>query len=194
MTDIANISKKLQDFWGLNTSGEVLTSRGAKRAPNGQAAAGGGGSIVQQVFTESGEVATGSTVTPRNDTIPQQSTETTIFFSQAITPNDASNLLIIEGVINLIGTSGDVIICLFQDSIEDALKTWWDSPRVNSNFCSIPFRTRLVAGSTDPRTYKIGFGPTAAATITINGFSGARNLGGTLGTNIMVTEITPPTP
>lgn len=157
----------------------------------GDIAALSGSTIVQQVFTEDGEFATANNVTPNNDTIPQQTAETTIILSQAITPNNASNLLIIEGVLNLIGTTGDCIVGLWEDSIENALKTWWDSPRINSNFCSIPFRTRLVAGSTSARTYKIGIGPTAAGTLTLNGISGARRMGGTLATNIMITELTP---
>lgn len=151
----------------------------------------GGGAILQTVTLFDGEHATGGNVTPNDDTIPQQTGETNIFMSLSITPTSATSILEIESNVMCISNSGDVIMGLWVDSTENALATSWGSPRVNSAFEAIPLTHRVVAGSTTARTYKIGVGPTAAATVQFNGISGARRLGGTLASFIKITEFAP---
>ncbi len=156
--------------------------------------AAGGGSIVQQLYVEDGELTSITGVfTPTDDTIPQQSTETQIYMSLAITPLDASNILVIQGVLNCIATSSDAILGLWRDSIEDAISAWLFSPRVNAAFVTIPFQKRLIAGSTTTRTYKMGAAPgVTSQRLDVNGGNILRLMGGVMATNMMITEITPP--
>ena len=80
-----------------------------------------GGKVVQVVNTETGAVATGTTVIPFDDTIPQ-STEGTQFMSLAITPTNSSHKLKIEVVLFATVTATPwIIAALFQDSGANAI-------------------------------------------------------------------------
>lgn len=146
------------------------------------------GTIIQEVYLEDGDHARGNTVTPRDDTIPQQSTETTIFMELSITPTKATNFLVVEGVFNCSGTTGDAIVGVWRDSTQDAIAIYWGSPRTASVFLSIPFRVRVLADSTAETTFKVGAGPTAAGEVDFNGYLNARNFGGAFGSTLTITE------
>jgi len=67
----------------VGTATHVLTSNGAGAAPTFQAA--GGGILVQEVSSQSGALASGTTLLPDDNSIPQRS-EGTEFLTVAITP------------------------------------------------------------------------------------------------------------
>ena len=71
------------------TAGEVLTAASLNANFTFAAASGG---VVQTVSTQTGAVATGSTVMPSDNSIPQI-TEGTQFLSRTITPTSATNIL-----------------------------------------------------------------------------------------------------
>ena len=149
------------------------------------------GSSVQVVNTQTGAVNTGSTLMPFDDSIPQK-TEGNQFMTLAITPTSATNKLKIEIVFKFsVAAVKDVTAALFQDDITNALAAATFRPEHPNIMRSIAFTYPMVAGTTSEITFKVraGSDPAAAATITFNGVSGSRKLGGVMASSITITEI-----
>jgi hypothetical protein len=146
------------------------------------------GSVVQVVNVMSGAVATGSTVMPADDTIPQN-TEGDEYMTLAITPKSATNKLKIEVVCNVSnGAASRQGVALFQDTTAGALAGV--APYVNSTPIGpdpICFTHYMAAGTTS--TFKVRSGPATAATTTFNGVSAGRIFGGVMASSITITEI-----
>jgi len=157
---------------------------------SGHLASGVGGKIVQVVNTQTGALATGTTVLPFDDTIPQNS-EGDEYLTLAITPTNASNVLRIQACF-LIGhstTNGSHCIALFQDSTAGALATMDGfTDRVSDPQCVV-LDYRMAAGTTSSTTFKIRGGAGGAGTTTINGRAGARLYGGVNTSSLTITEI-----
>ena len=148
------------------------------------------GSVIQVVNTQTGAVASGTTVMPWDDTIPQN-TEGDQYMTLAITPNNSSNKLKIDIVFYYAASiTDDVVVGLFQDSTAGALAAISDGTRggANSNNC-VSFRHFMSAGTTSSTTFKIRAGTSSAGTTTFNGASTARKLGGVAASSITITEI-----
>lgn len=153
-------------------------------------AGGGGGALVQKIGTETGAVATGTTTTPIDDTIPQN-TEGTEFATLAITPTDANNILYIDVVMHLSpSTAAWIIVALHQDSVADAIAASMQFIATTAGG-PICFRHKMIAGTTSPTTFKVRAGMHTAGTLTFNGIVGARSLGGVLASSITIEEVTP---
>ena len=150
------------------------------------------GSIVQSVHTQTGAVNTGTTVLPTDDTIPQN-TEGDEYMTQAITPTNASNKLLIE-VVFVGGQSSNtagLYIALFQDSTAAALASAWGGRSINiGSDGQVVLRYEMVAGTTSSTTFKIRAGAGAAGTTTFNGVGGGRSHGGVANSSIRITEYT----
>lgn len=137
------------------------------------------GQSVQEVGTTYDAVATGTTTTPNDDTIPQN-TEGNEYFSQTITPRQIGNILIIT-VDTMVATSAVarvLTMALHQDSVANALAAKGHTVVANTdapNSFSATFR--LVVTSLSQTTYKIRIGQHAAGTLTVNGFTGGRMYG-----------------
>lgn len=149
------------------------------------------GKIIQVVNSTTSAVATGTTTTPKDDTIPQN-TEGDQYLSLAITPTNASNKLLIEvqAVVANTAGGGSFIMALHQDSTANALAAviqGYDS----SNKCeTIPLSWYMTAGTTSATTFKVRVGSDqAASTTTLNGASGSRLMGGVMSSWITITEI-----
>lgn len=145
--------------------------------------------IVQQVFVQDGAVATGANNYVDDDSIPQQTGDTNIFLSLAITPRDPDNILLIEAIGNFTaaGANSRLLVGLWRDTTEDAVAVCWDGPEADNLVCT-KIRARIPAGSTSPTTFKLGASSNASTT-TFNGFGGAARFGGTLASTITITEI-----
>jgi hypothetical protein len=152
---------------------------------------GSAGKVVQVVNTETGAMATGTTIIPFDDTIPQN-TEGTQFMSLAITPTSATNNLKIEVRIfaTVTGTTW-MIAALFQDTTANALATVAAFTSTSTAGSPIVLTHYMAAGTTSATTFKVRVGPNAAATVTFNGQSGARIFGGVAASSITITEIVP---
>lgn len=151
----------------------------------------GGGAVKQVVHSQTGAVATGSTVIPFDDTIPQQ-TEGTQFLSATITPTDAANVLdILVQVWATVTATPWIIVALFRDAGADAVAVVATFNNLSTAGASIPLRVSLPAGSTAGTTFKVRIGPSGAATVTLNGQSGGRIFGGVAVSGIQITERTP---
>ena len=176
---------------GVGTSGQVLTSNGAGALPTWQSSSVPSGSIVQVVNTQTGAVATGSTVIPLDNSIPQN-TEGDQYMSLSITPTNSNNKLLIQ-VIAMFGLSGGdtATIALFQDSTANALAA--QAFKTDNSVANVPgifaFNHYMTAGTTSATTFKIRMGPAISLTLTFNGTSGTRLFGGVAASSITITEI-----
>jgi hypothetical protein len=148
------------------------------------------GDIIQVAQNSTGAVATGTTTVPDDDTIPQ-STEGDQYMSQAITPTSAINQLQIDITANW-SSSVNVrhVLALFQDATASALAAVMDFTLTTAQ-ASKPsvLRWVMAAGTTSATTFKLRMGPTAAGTVTFNGDTSARKMGGAMASFMRVTEI-----
>lgn len=151
----------------------------------------GVGRVVQMVSTSYSAVATGTTLIPLDDTIPQI-TEGDEYMTQAITPTNSSNLLVIEVVTvcsNNLGTLGTTM-ALFQDSTANALHAITEYSGAADEPRNLVLRHIMTAGTTSSTTFRIRIGSEAgSSTLTFNGRAGARLFGNIPKSNIRITEI-----
>jgi hypothetical protein len=148
--------------------------------------------IVQRVSTTSTSAATGTTVMPVDDSIPQN-TEGIEWMTIAITPTNSNNKLVIKSVAHQSHTTTDAfrILALFKDTDPDALAVGVSNTyREAASMAQTELRHEMVAGTTSEITFKIRGGCPSAGTMTFNGISGTRRFGGTLASYITVEEIT----
>ena len=150
----------------------------------------GGGKILQVVNTETGAVATGTTVMPFNDTIPQND-EGVEFMTLAITPTSSSNKLKIDVVIQLGGSTSNRIftVGLFQDTTANSIKTSASTESIADSPVTMSFQHFMTAGTTSSTTFKVRAGLDGAATITLNGTAGNRKYGDVSASSITIMEI-----
>lgn len=146
------------------------------------------GAPVQTVSVNYSAVATGTTVIPEDDTIPQN-TEGTEFMTLSITPKSATNILVVESITYLsCSVTSSLVAALFKDSGADALAVGQNFMSTATGRVTIPVRHAVVAGSTSAQTFKIRGGSTSAGTTTFNGSAGNRQYGATTKSSITITE------
>lgn len=146
---------------------------------------------VQIVSSFISAAASGSTVIPHDDTIPQNN-EGTEFMTLSITPKASTNLLIVEAVAMLSSdTSGrNIVAALFQDTTVDAKAVMNFNCDTALAMFPVTVSFSMTAGTTSSTTFKLRAGSGSnPATITINGRSGARFLGGVPKSWMKITEI-----
>jgi hypothetical protein len=146
------------------------------------------GNILQVVNTMTGAYASGTTLMPVDDTIPQN-TEGTEFMTLAITPTSASNkLLIIANAYFSVNPAEYITCALFQDSTADSLAVSQISIHANGLGETFSLIHYMTAGTTSSTTFKYRAGPNSAATVRFNG-GGARQYGGVMASSITIMEI-----
>lgn len=146
--------------------------------------------IIQVATQQTGAVATGTTQIPLDDTIPQI-TEGTQFLEVTITPTSTTNALLIEIDTMFEATaSGTITVGLFQDSTANALAAIGQG--FSAGAANIPHNIKLrhlmAAGTASATTFRLRAGLGAPGTITLNGVTGARRLGGVAASSITATE------
>lgn len=129
--------------------------------------------ILQIVSNYSGAVATGTTVVPNDDSIPQI-TEWDQYFTQAITPNYSVNKLLVESIA-LVSNSvawETMVMSLFQDATAWALAS---TVMYNgANYMStLALDYIMRAWTTSATTFRIRIGWNSG-TLTLNGVSAGR--------------------
>lgn len=136
-----------------------------------------------------GAVASGAVTTPAlDDTIPQNS-EGILFMQKAITPNNASNKLLIMVQIALANdTQVGQYVSLFQDTTADALATATMDLANVGNPHTLVFYHIMAAGTTSATTFKVRAGA-GGGTITMNGTGGNRKFGGVFSSFMTIQEI-----
>jgi hypothetical protein len=154
-------------------------------------AAAGGGVVKQFVSTQTGASATGTTTVPHDDTIPQND-EGDEYMTLAITPNHASNRLIIETTVNASPSAARwLTVALFQDTTAGALAAMHEYVDTGTGATTVTFSHVMVAGTTSSTTFKVRAGTGSASTLTFNGMSAGRQLGGVIASGIRILEVEP---
>lgn len=147
------------------------------------------GHIIQVANTVVSTVATGTTLLPFDDTIPQN-TEGDQYMSLAFTPKFATSLLKID-VSVVIGHSAanNMIVALFRDTTAGAIGVSWQFLASAPSEVNISFSVVVPANSIANTTFKVRAGGNLAGTTTFNGRSGTRYFGGVSSSSITITEI-----
>lgn len=144
--------------------------------------------VIQRVSSQTGEVATGTTVIPLDDTIPQNN-EGDEYLTLAITPKNAANILRIDVCVNgTNSTAGAFTAALFQDTTADALAAAVTQVNTAGQPRMINFTHTMAAGTTSATTFKVRMGCNNAGTTSFNGISGGRIFGGVMASSIVITE------
>lgn len=148
------------------------------------------GQTIQVVRNDTGAVATGTTQTPNDDTIPQN-TEGDQYMSQAITPSSAANVLDIDHRGQYVGSSiNQIIVALHQDTTANALAAAAGGNNANANYMMPQaIAKKILAATTASTTFKIRAGLDGANTLTFNGSSGGRKFGGVSISYLQVAEV-----
>ena len=145
--------------------------------------------LVQVVYSGDGAVATGTTVMPADNTIPQND-EGDQFMTCAITPTHASNKLLIEVEWHGASTTANEIWgALFQDSDANAIACSGTQDGSNSQIQNLSFNHYMTTGGTSEIVFKLRVGAGASSTITHNGTVGSGRLGGKMQSSITISEI-----
>jgi len=179
--------------------GTVLTSTGTGAVPAFEAAP--SGAIVQIAYMEDGGVATGETLFPDDDTIPQI-TEGDEYMTLAITPTSATNKLMIDVVFNVIGGysgANRAYGAIFNTDWHATNALVTGSAAVESSYMlrSCFARIVIVAGTltigghspTASTTFRFRAGSASIGITTFNGRASGRKVGGTLLSSMRITEI-----
>jgi hypothetical protein len=149
------------------------------------------GTVLQVVNYQTGAVATGTTAIPFDDTIPQN-TEGNEYMSLAITPKSATSKLLIQVTVQAtcsVLSWGNA--ALFQDSTANALAAAFGFTDAATSGHAVEFTHYMTSGTTSSTTFKVRAGVNAAGTMTFNGSTAARRLGGVLASSITITEVVP---
>jgi hypothetical protein len=148
------------------------------------------GDTLQSVVVPTTGVATGTTTTPLDDTIPQN-TEGDEYQSAAITPRSASNLLHVHARANVANSNagGHFIAALHQDSVANALAARAQRSIAADSLHQVEVEHWMLAGTASATTLKNRIGLSAAGTTTLNGISAGRYFGGAMDTQIAVREV-----
>jgi hypothetical protein len=147
------------------------------------------GERVQHTYFQTSTLATGTTVFPDDNTIPQN-TEGDQYMSLAITPTSAINRLLIE--VSLFGSSGVNVqqyAALFQDAVANALTA---SKAAQSNTLTSTMHRLLwemAAGTVASTTFKLRAGAGSAGTFTFCGQAGGNWFGGVTNSFIKIEEV-----
>lgn len=147
--------------------------------------------LLQQVSSFTGAVATGTTVIPNDDTIPQI-TEGDQYLTVTITPQAAGNILEIDTqVVGAISTGAAIGMAVFLTGTADALK----ATQFNGTGAGViqlgSLKHHYTATGTSAITFTVRAGPLSAATFTLNGAAGARKFGGVVNSYLVVKEYRP---
>jgi len=170
------------------TNGNITDSRvqtGAKTT-SAQAAS---GMAVQSASVVYSSVATGTTILPLDDTIPQN-TEGDQYMTLAITPKSATNTLIIDVQATAANSAAAYNLCcaLFQDSTAGALAAQAIYSPTAGGSVSFKITHTMTAGTTSATTFKVRIGANVAGTTSFNGQAGARIFGAISKSAIVITE------
>jgi len=149
------------------------------------------GKLVQMVSTQTGAMATGTTIIPVDDTIPQI-TEGTQFMTRTITPKNAANRLLITVVLYAsINEFRFLVAALFVGTTADALAVAENTITSSNLTSTVTFSHEMAAGVTTELTFRVRAGTDTASTTTFNGRAGVRRYGGVAASSITITEFTP---
>ena len=142
--------------------------------------------VVQVVHTQTGTLATGTTLIPIDNTIPQI-TEGDEYMTLAITPKNANNILVID--VGATGASSAVatpIMALFQNTEANAIAVTWQVASTGGE--QMQLRHKMIAGTTNNILFHVRIGLGSSGTYSFNGSGGNAYMGGKMSSYITITE------
>lgn len=146
------------------------------------------GSVKNVVEFETGAFASGTTIIPADNTIPQI-TEGDQYMSQVFVPTNVNNKLRIDIVFFGDPPNTDLAVALFQDATANALAVVNTMP-ASGYLVTITFSHYMKAGTTSLTTFKVRAGCGFAGTTYFNGYStGVQRYNGSAASSIRVEEI-----
>lgn len=147
------------------------------------------GMPVQMVTATSSALATGTTVLPLDDTVPQI-TEGDEYLTATITPKSATNILVatFTGYVGHSSANHEVIAAIFRDATANALSVNATFNTTANTADEITTTATAVAGSTSATTFRVRCGSGNAGTTTFNGGNGARRFGTCPKASLVITE------
>jgi hypothetical protein len=146
------------------------------------------GDLLQLVYTQPSTIVTGTTVLPYDNTIPQI-TEGVEYTTLVITPSSADSILEIDVGLMVDHTSnGGLTLALFQDATANALKAI-GAEQATAVELWMTLKHIMVAGTTNPITFRVRAGSSTAGTLTLGGNASAALYGGVAGNYITIREI-----
>ena len=150
------------------TAGQLLATNSGATAPEWVAAP-TGAAVSQRITTQTSTAATGTTTTPADNTIPQN-TEGDEYLTVTITPASASSKLRITAHIagDTSGDNNEFVIALFQDTTTNALSASQDSGHSASTQSRFEHIYEMTSGTTSATTFKIRIGCSSANTFYLN--------------------------
>jgi hypothetical protein len=177
------------------SDGQVLTSAGAGQPCAFETLS--AGKVLQVVNTSTGEVVSGTTTMPNDDTIPQI-TEGDQYLSLAITPASTSNKLIV--IVEWNGSnntaSSQLVGCLFNTAIHETNAQAVSYCSLGGNggtnkVSQLSMTYYLAAPSTSASTFLFRVGSHQSSTTAMNGAIGNQNrkFGGVTNSSITIMEI-----
>ena len=148
--------------------------------------------LVQVVNEANATMNTTTTASPPlDDTLPQND-EGGEFLTAEITPTNSNNKLLIEVDFPTVSHSvanANFIISLFKDSDADAIASSYHQLAFAGGGKQSTLRYYMTAGTTSAITFKVRAGSSTSGTVTINGLSSTRYLGGALKRSMTISEI-----
>lgn len=176
---------------GITTAanGTVYVANGAGSGTWSAQSSGASGSMVKSQASISTSSSTGTTITPFDNTIPQN-TEGTQFISTSFTPTTSGNRLRIRVTIaGSLSVAGHITASLFQDANANASGA--SSVKINNagDVAIIDFTYEYVTASTAASTWAVRVGGSVAGTFTLNGSAGLGLLGGVMCSSLVIEEI-----
>lgn len=150
------------------------------------------GAEIGSSYEETGEVATGTTLTPSDDTIPQVG-EGDEYLDVDYNVSSAANVLELEGCIARSANSNTArtsALHLHRDATANAVAVASTSREAVANVIhnALTAKTKVKAGASGSTTLNMRFGNPTAGTSTVNGASAARTFGGALSSYVQQKE------
>lgn len=171
------------------TAGQVLTATGLGTATFQAPATGGSGSIVKTASSITNSMATGTTLIPLDDTIPQI-TEGTEFITLSFTPTAIGNKIRVSAnIFGAYSVAAKVTSAIFEGTTANALMAASSTVSASNDVMMQSLVWEGTVASLSTLTYRLRIGGSTAGTFTLNGSAGARLFGGVGYSNIIVTEI-----
>jgi hypothetical protein len=138
---------------------------------------------------QTGSYATGTTVIPHDNSIPQN-TEGDQYMSAAITPTSAANLLAIRAQAVLESSVANYMaMALFQDTGANALKAAVHFQSTAGAEVSLGAKHIILAAAVSATTFKVRCGGGAAGTTYFNGHTAAQIFGGAACSFLEIEEV-----
>lgn len=148
------------------------------------------GDRVQFRRVRDGTFTSGTTVTPNDNTIPQNTEGVEFSSTQAITPTSAINLLEIRASIQAENNqNNNMTAALFQDTAANALVAVQINNSAASHRKQYTIEHLMRAATTSATTFKVRIGGSVAGTTYFNASGGVATMGGVMASFISAEEI-----